>query len=428
MIAMGGIIGGGIFVGSATAIHIAGPAVALTYVLCGMLVFVIMRMLGEMALAHPGRGTFTAYAALGLGEWAGFVTGWLYFYFWVVTIAFEALAAAPMLAPWVPLPLWLIATGLIGVVMAINLASVRTYGEFEFWFATLKVFTIVGFILLGLAWIFGFGPGPGAVAARFVSHGGLFPNGVGAVFAAIPVVIFSMMGSEAATIAAVETADPAGNIVRAGRTVSLRILVFYVGSIIIILSVLPWDGVIPKHSPFTQAMAAIHVPGAAAFMGVVAFTAVASCLNSSVYITSRMLHEMAGCGDAPAALGRVSARKVPARAILVSCGAGFIVVLSAITSPDGIYQFLLESSGATILGIYMLITFAQIRLRQAMDAAGQSVPVRMWLFPWASYGCAGGIVAVLAMMLAMPDQRRAICLALLAAAVAVVGYRVRPRR
>ena len=422
MISLGGIIGGGIFVGSASAIRIAGPAVALTYVLCGTLVFIIMRMLGEMALAAPRLGTFTAYAAKGLGPWAGFVTGWLYFYFWVVTIAFEALAAGNMITAWTGLPVWVIATMLIGAVMAINLSSVRTYGEFEFWFATLKVVTIIGFILLGAAWVFGFGPGAGGVVHSVAAHGGLFPMGPGAVFAAVPVVIFSMMGSEVATIAAVETADPSANVVRAGRTVSLRILFFYVGSITVILSILPWTSVVTGHSPFTQAMAAIRIPGAAGFMAVVVFTAVTSCLNSSVYVTSRMLFEMAARGDAPARLGMVSARKVPDLAIVVSCIAGFLVVLSSILSPGGIYLFLLQSSGATILAIYMVIALAQIRLRRAMDAAGEVTAVRVWLFPWLSYLCVGGILAVLAMMLWMPDQRLQVELSLAVSAVSVAAY------
>lgn len=408
MISLGGIIGAGIFVGSSAAIAIAGPAVMITYALCGLLVFVIMRMLGEMALAHPGVGTFTGYAALGLGPWAGFVTGWLYFYFWVVTIAVEAIAGANMLLVWWPLPqkppMWVVAAGLIGLVTVINQCSVKVYGEFEFWFAALKVFTIVGFIAIGVVWVFGIGPGGGAALAAFDAHGGLFPLGAGVVFTAVPVVIFSMMGSEVATIAAVETEHPAQNVVRAGRTVSLRILFFYVGSVAVILAIVPWRNVVPGVSPFTQAMSLIHVPGAAQFMALVIFTAVASCLNSAVYVTSRILYEMAGRGDAPGYWGQVSEAHVPRRAILVSSMAGFAIVLSSILSPTGIFVFLLQSSGAIILAVYLLISLSQIKLRRRMDTAGQQVPVKVWLFPWVSYACVLGIVAVLAMMAALPAQ------------------------
>lgn len=434
MISLGGIIGAGIFVGSSAAIAIAGPAVMLTYALCGALVFVIMRMLGEMALAYPGVGTFTGYAALGLGPWAGFVTGWLYFYFWVVTIAVEAIAGANMLMPWLPLPtklpMWVVAAGLIGLVTVINRLSVRVYGECEFWFAALKVFTIVGFIAIGAGWVLGLGShtGAGMSLGAFQAHGGLFPLGAGVVFTAVPVVIFSMMGSEVATIAAVETEHPAENVVRAGRTVSLRILFFYVGSVAVILAIVPWRDVVPGVSPFTQAMSMIHVPGAAQFMALVIFTAVASCLNSAVYITSRILHEMAGRGDAPAFWGDVTDAQVPGRAILVSSFAGFAIVLSSILSPGGIFVFLLQSSGAVILSVYLLISLSQIGLRRRMEAEGRSVPVRVWLFPWVSYGCVLGIVGVLVMMAALPDQALQVGLSAGVFVLSAVMYAVWGRR
>lgn len=428
MISLGGIIGAGIFVGSSAAIAIAGPAVLFTYMLCGTLVFVIMRMLGEMALAHPGVGTFTGYAALGLGPWAGFVTGWLYFYFWIVTIAVEAIAGANMLLPWLPVPMWVLAAGLIGLVTLINQFSVRVYGEFEFWFAALKVFTIVGFIAVGISWVLGIGPGASTSLSTFKTNGGLFPLGAGVVFTAVPVVIFSMMGSEVATIAAVETEHPAQNVVRAGRTVSLRILFFYIGSVAVILSIVPWRKVVPGVSPFTQAMSMIHVPGAAQFMAVVIFTAVASCLNSAVYVTSRILHEMAGRGDAPAFWGHVSDAYVPKRAILVSSFAGFTIVLSSILSPKGIFVFLLQSSGAIILSVYLLISLSQIGLRRRMDAEGQQVPVRVWLFPWVSYACVLGIIAVLVMMATQPDQALQVGLSAAVFVVSAAMYAVWGRR
>ncbi len=258
--------------------------------------------------------------------------------------------------------------------------------------------------MIGVTWVFGIGPGAAASLSAFTAHGGLFPVGTAAIFTAVPVVIFSMMGSEVATIAAVETEHPAQNVVRAGRTVSLRILFFYVGSVAVIMAIVPWRKVVPGVSPFTQAMSLIHVPGAAQFMAVVIFTAVASCLNSAVYVTSRILYEMAGRGDAPAFWGHVSGAHVPGRAIFVSSVAGFAIVLSSILSPKGIFVFLLQSSGAIILSVYLLISLSQIQLRRRMDAAGEAVPVRVWLFPWVSYACVLGIVAVLVMMATLPDQ------------------------
>lgn len=428
MISIGGIIGAGIFVGSSAAIHIGGPGVLLTYAMCGALVFVIMRMLGEMAMARPGVGTFAGYVSLGLGHWAGYTTAWLYYYFWVITVAVEAIAGANMLIPFVPLPMWAWSAILIAAMVGVNLFSVRTYGEFEFWFASLKVATIIGFIALGLGFIFGFGPGPGKLLGAFDAAGGFFPMGLGAIFTAIPVVIFSMMGSEVATIAAVETEDPAGNIVRAARTVTLRIMVFYIGSVAVIVSIAPWSAIVPGESPFVATLSRIAVPGAEAVIGTVIFTAIVSCLNSAVYVTSRMLYELAQTHDAPRLFGQLSARRVPHWGIVLSGVAGFLVVMTSVLSPHGVFVFLLQSSGATILTVYLLIALAQIALRRRIERAGEVLKVKVWLFPLVSYALIAGIGAVLAMMVADPEQRTQVALSGLVFAACIVAYGLRRGR
>ncbi len=425
MISIGGIIGAGIFVGSGAAIAVAGPAVLLSYALCGGLIFVIMRMLGEMAVARPGVGSFSGYAALGLGDWAGFVSGWLYVYFWATTIAIEAIAGAKILGTVVAVPVWLAAPGLIGLMTLVNLLSVRAYGEFEFWFAALKLATIIGFIGVGLGWICW--AGPGLAWRHVVAHGGVFPLGWGAVFTAIPVVIFSMMGSEVATIAAAETEDPAGNVVRAGRTVSLRIMVFYVGAVGVIVSIVPWHRVVPGLSPFTQALSAIHVPAAGLVMNWVVFTAILSCLNSAIYVTSRMLFEMARRGDGPAALGGLTGRHVPWVAILAGCGFGVLVALGSVFSPNGIFVFLLQSSGSIILLVYLLIALAEIGLRRRLTRAGVTLRVRVWAFPYVSLACVGGILAVLGLMAATPGLRVQVALGLAGFGVALAAFWLRRR-
>jgi GABA permease len=425
MISLGGIIGAGLFVGSSAAIAMAGPAVLISYALSGLLVFLIMRMLGEMAVARPGLGSFAEYAALSLGHWAGFVTGWLYWYFWVITVGVETIAGAKLLHAWIAAPIWLIGTVLIAVMTATNLFSVRTYAEFEFWFASLKVGAIMAFIVVGLAYIFGFAPGTALTV--LTSHGGLFPRGVGAAFAAIPVVIFSMMGSEVATIAAAETADPATNVARAGRTVSLRILVFYVLSIAVIVSVLPWDSVEVGSSPFARALATMHIPGAALAMNVVVITAVLSCLNSGLYITSRMLYELARRGDAPAIFAAVSARRVPSLGILFGTAGGLLAALASIISPDLVFMFLINTSGAIILFIYLVIALAQIRLRQKLQARGETIALKMWLFPALSMAVIAGIALVLASMAFAPDQRIQLALSALSLGVILLAFALRRR-
>ncbi|HWY73942.1 MAG TPA: amino acid permease [Burkholderiaceae bacterium] len=425
LIALGGIIGAGLFVGSSAAINMAGPAVLISYALSGVLVFLIMRMLGEMAVARPGIGTFAEYAALGLGPWAAFLTGWLYWYFWVITVGVETIAGATLLQHWVTAPVWAIGLVLIAAMTATNLLSVRTYGEFEFWFASLKVGAIAVFIVLGLGYVFAFGPGPADAIRQMTEHGGFFARGWSAPLVAIPVVIFSMMGSEVATIAAAETDEPARNVTRAARTVSLRILVFYVASIAIIVSLAPWDSVIPGDSPFTKSLEIMKIPGAAAAMSVIAVTAVLSCLNSGLYITSRMLHELARRGDAPAIFAATSARRVPRLGILFGTAAGFAAALASIISPNGVFLFLINTSGAIILFIYMIIAFGEIRFRQQLERHGQRLELRMWLFPWLSYGVIAGIAAVLVVMAFTPGQTVQLALSTLSVVVALLALGVR---
>jgi GABA permease len=425
LISLGGIIGAGLFVGSSAAISMAGPAVLISYALSGILVFLIMRMLGEMAVARPGIGTFAEYATLGLGQWAGFLTGWLYWYFWVITVGVETIAGATLLQHWVAAPVWMIGLVLIAVMTATNLLSVRTYGEFEFWFASLKVAAIAVFIVLGLGFIFTFGPGPAEALRQMTAHGGFFPKGLSAPLVAIPVVIFSMMGSEVATIAAAETTDPARNVTRAARTVSLRILLFYVASIAIIVSLAPWDSVVPGDSPFTKTLEIMKIPGAASAMSVIAVTAVLSCLNSGIYITSRMLHELARRRDAPVIFAATSGQQVPRLGILFGTAAGFLAALASIISPNGVFLFLINTSGAIILFIYMIIALGQIRFRQQLQAQGERLLLKMWLFPWLSYAVIGGIGAVLVLMAITPGQTVQLALSAFSVVVALAALAVR---
>ncbi len=425
MISLGGIIGAGLFVGSSAAINMAGPSVLITYALCGLLVFLIMRMLGEMAVARPGLGSFAEYSAASLGHWAGFMNGWLYWYFWVITVGVETIAGATLLQHWLPAPVWAIGLALITAMTATNLMSVRVYGEFEFWFAFLKVASIGVFILLGLGFVFGFGTGPAAAAQVLTEHGGLFPRGLAAAFVAVPTVIFSMMGSEVATIAASETADPAANVARSARTVSLRILIFYVASIALIVSIAPWDSVVPGDSPFTKTLRLMHVPGAAFAMQIIVVTAVLSCLNSGLYITSRMLFELARRGDAPTLLARVSASQVPRIGILLGSVAGFMAAVASIISPTGVFLFLINTSGAIILFIYLLIACGEIRMRQRIEREGEVLKLRMWLFPWLSYAVIAGIIGVLVLMVFTPGQFIQVALSALSVAVILAAFYAR---
>ncbi|ORW04151.1 GABA permease [Mycobacterium lacus] len=420
MIAIGGVIGAGLFVGSGVVIHETGPAAFLTYVVCGLLIVLVMRMLGEMATANPSTGSFAEYAARALGGWAGFSVGWLYWYFWVIVVGFEAVAGGKVLGYWVHAPLWLLSLCLMVLMTATNLFSVTSFGEFEFWFAGIKVATILIFLGVGAAFALGLLPGHGMDFSNLTSHGGFFPKGVGAVVAAIVVAIFSMVGAEVVTIAAAESREPERAIQRATNSVVARIVIFFVGSVFLLAVVLPWNSVEPGASPYVAALKHMGLRGADQIMNAVVLTAVLSCLNSGLYTASRMLFVLAGRREALARLVRVDRRGVPSVAILCSSLAGFGCVIMARIAPGTVFLFLLNSSGAVILFVYLLIALSQIVLRRRTPT--ERLRVKMWLFPVLSILTVAGIIAVLVQMAFDRAARTQLWLSLLSWVVVVALY------
>src|ERR1700722_1095589 len=333
MISIGGIIGAGLFVGSSTSIKAAGPAAFISYAITGILILMAMRMLGEMATALPKVRSFTEFARAGLGEGAGFVVGWLYWYFWVLVVPVEAIAGAKILEHWIPLPPLPIGVGLMTVMTCVNLMSARSYAEFEFWFASIKVAAIVVFIAIATSYAFGWTSPHGATFGNLVNHGGFTPHGWIAVLAAVPTVFFAMTGAEITTIAAAESAQPGRAVARMSTTVILRILIFYVVSLFLIVSVTPWTLVRSGESPFTLALNTMHVPWAGAIMSAIILTAVLSCLNSAFYVSSRVLFILAERGDAPPSLVKLNARRVPVGSVLMGAVAGFLGIIAATQAP-----------------------------------------------------------------------------------------------
>lgn len=428
MISIGGIIGAGLFVGSSAAIVAAGPAITLSYVLAGTVILLVMRMLGEMACLNPGQGSFTEYARLGLGNWAGFLTGWLYWYFWVVVVAIEAIAGAAIVAAWIPLPQWQIGLALMVILTIVNLLSTRTYGEFEFWFASIKVGAILAFLVVAAGFILGFAPDQTTGLGNLTAHGGFLPKGFVAVLAAITTVIFSLVGAEIAVIAAAESNESTRTIARLTVTILLRIMLFYVGSILLIVMIIPWTEIEPGRSPFVMAMERIGIPGAAVIMNVIVLTAVLSCLNSGVYVTSRVLFTLAARGDAPQSLVKLSESKVPVRAILLGSSFGYGAVITAFISPSVVFAFLLNTSGAIMLVVYLVVALAQIRQRSSLSPEKLSgLTVRMWFFPWASWLVVAAIVAVLIAMAFTPDLASQMYASLFCTGVVLLAYYARRR-
>lgn len=420
MIALGGTIGAGLFVGSSAAIAATGPAILLGFLLVGLLIIMIMRMLGEMVVADPGRGSFVEYIRAAHGDRIGFTSGWLYWFFWVVVLGSEAIAGALLLQDWINAPAWVLAVGLVVAMKIVNFFAPRIFGECEFWLSSIKVFTIVAFVVLGILYVLHvFGPGV-PVAQNVLHHGGIFPHGVIALLSIIPTILFTMMGSEIATVAAAESSEPGKNVARVTRSLGVRITLFYVAAVGLILMILPWTAIVPGKSPFVAAMVAMGIPGAAFIMRIAVLSAVLSCLNSSMYITSRILTELADQGDAPAFLTRASVNEAPRMAITVSSVAGMLVAFSSILAPQTIFAFLLSCSGGLILLIYCLIATSYIVVRNAARRVGtEKADFSLPFFPLCNYITIGGVVLVFLAMLANPSERMT---ALASLGTAVVCY------
>jgi GABA permease len=302
MLSIAGVIGAGLFVGSGHAIAAAGPAVLLAYAAAGTLVVLVMRMLGEMAVASPDTGSFSTYADRAIGHWAGFTIGWLYWWFWVLVIPLEANAAATILHAWFPnVAIWAFALVITMLLTVTNLFSVKNYGEFEFWFALLKVLAIIGFIVLGARRSSASCRAARSAAFRTCSTQGFMPNGMGAVLGAILTTMFSFMGTEIVTIAAAESKNPGKQITKATNSVIWRIGLFYLVSIFIVVALVPWnDPTLASLGSYQTVLERMGIPNAKLIVDIVVLVAVTSCLNSALYTSSRMLFSLGKRGDAPA--------------------------------------------------------------------------------------------------------------------------------
>jgi GABA permease len=420
MIALGGVIGAGLFVGSRVVIQSAGPAASLSFLMTGLLVVLVIRMLGELATALPAAGSFYEYARLALGDLAGFVTGWMYWYFWVGVVAFESIAGADLIRFWLPqFPQWLIALTLLLVMTATNVRSVRAYGEFEFWLASIKVGAIVVFLLVGGLYVAGLWFGTGPHIANLTAHGGFAPHGVLPILTGAVAATGFYFGAEIISLAAAESAEPALAVARATTSVIWRVLLFYIGSIVLVVAIVPWDSPAMK-TPYVAALTAIGLPAAANVMNAVILTAVLSALNSGLYVSSRMLLALTRHGDAPQFVARVNARGTPVRAILAGTVMGFAAVLISYLSPNAVFPFLVKSNGTVAIFVYLLIALSELRLRRKLERESpERIVIRMWLYPWLSLVAIAGMLAILAAMAFIPDQRVPLAAGLASLAIAV---------
>jgi GABA permease len=427
MIALGGVIGAGLFVGSGVVIGSAGPAAVISFALTGTLVVLVMRMLGEMAVAYPAIGGFYEYNRLALGELVGFLTGWMYWYFWVIVVALEAVAGARILGTWWPgVAPWQFTLALMSVFTIVNLLSVRAYGEAEFWFASIKVAAIVVFLCAGAVFALGAWPGPGGGVAHLTADGGFLPNGILPVLTGAVAATGFYFGAEIVTIAAAESAEPERAIAATTQSVIWRVLVFYVGSIFLVVAIVPWNDTLRMARPYVSVMETLRIPAAATVMNLVILTAVLSALNSGLFAASRMLMALARRADAPAAFSRLDSRGVPVAAILGSTAFGYVTVVMSYVSPERVFAFLVNSYGTVAIFVYVLIAVAELRLRQRLEREmPERLRVRMWGYPWLTRIVIVAMIAIVAAMSVIPAQRVPLGFGLISVAVMLGAYAAR---
>ncbi|UGY91427.1 amino acid permease [Streptomyces gobiensis] len=407
MIALGGVIGAGLFVGSGAGIAAAGPSIVLAFAASGLLVMLVMRMLGEMSAAHPASGSFSVHAERALGPWAGFTAGWIFWVLLCVAVAAEAIGAATIMQTWFPdSASWMWVALFMAVFCGTNLASVKNFGEYEFWFAALKVLAIVAFLVLGTLAIIGALPGTSAPGtSNLTGEGGFFPNGTDGLVVGLLASIFAYGGLETVTIAAAESENPVKGVAKAVRTAMWRIAVFYVGSMLVIVTLIPWDDASVLDGPYAAVLGHIGVPAASEVMKVVVLIALLSAMNANIYGASRMSYSLIARGEGPRFLGKVSGG-VPRRTVLASSAFGFFAVLLSFWWPDTVFAWLLNMVGAAVLVVWGFIAVSQLRTRRRLEReAPERLVVRMWAFPVLTWVAIAGMVGILLLMARNGDTR-----------------------
>ncbi|MFF3951920.1 amino acid permease [Streptomyces sp. NPDC001890] len=408
MIALGGVIGAGLFVGSGAGIAAAGPSIIVAYAVSGLLVMLVMRMLGEMSAANPASGSFSVHAERAIGPWAGFTAGWAFWVLLCVAVGLEGIGAAKIVTGWLPgTPEWAWVALFMVVFLGTNLASVTKFGEFEFWFAALKVVAISLFLVLGVLAILGVLPGTDAPGtANLSGAGGFMPNGTEGLVIGLLASVFAYGGLETVTIAAAESENPVQGVAKAVRTAMWRIALFYVGSMAVVVTLVPWDD--PKVAtvgPFYAALDHLGISGAAEIMNVVILVALLSAMNANIYGASRMACSLVARGQGPKRLGKVSSG-VPRAAVLVSSVFGFLCVLLSYWRPDDVFPWLLNMIGAVILVVWIFIGVSQLILRVRLErTAPELLVVRMWFFPVLPVLALLAMGGIFFLMLRQPDTR-----------------------
>ncbi|TDF62649.1 amino acid permease [Cupriavidus sp. L7L] len=429
LIALGGAIGTGLFLGIAQTIKMAGPSILLGYAVAGVIAFFIMRQLGEMVVDEPVAGSFSYFADKYCGQFTGFVAGWNYWVMYILVNMAELSAVGIYVQYWWPeVPTWASALVFYVMINLINLTSVKSYGETEFWFSIIKVAAILGMIGFGSWLLFTGRAGPEATISNLWQHGGFFPNGVSGLVMSMAVIMFSYGGLELIGITAAEADNPKKSIPRATNQVIYRILIFYVGALAVLLSLYPWEKVVTGGSPFVLIFHALNSNIIAHVLNVVVLTAALSVYNSGVYCNSRMLFGLAQQGNAPRALLQVSRRGIPVVAIGLSAIATAFCVVINYFMPGKAFELLMGLVVSAIVINWAMISLIHLKFRKAKREAGETTQFKSPLYPITNYVCLAFMAGILLVMYLTPSLRLSVYLIPVWIAALGVGYWLKQRR
>ena len=412
LIAIGGTIGTGLFLGAGKSIELAGPSIIFSYLLIGIALFFVMRALGELLLSNSGYTSFTDFAAEYIGPWAGYVTGWTYWFCWIMTAMADIIAVGVYMQYWFDIPQWIPAFACLVILVGLNLLSVKLFGELEFWFAIIKVITILALIVVGIVLlIIGFKTNTGTVSLSNIwSHGGMFPNGVQGFLLSFQLVVFSFVGMELVGVSAAETTNPRKNIPSAINKIPVRILLFYVGAIIVILAINPWTYLNGDSSPFVGVFTLIGIPVAAGIINFVVMTSAASACNSGLFSTSRILHTLSKDGSAPKKVGRLNKRAVPSNALFLSAIVVSIGALLSKVIPEQAFTIVTTISAICFIWVWSIILIAHIKYKRTRPELAEKSTFKAPLAPYINYAVLALFAFVLIIMLFAEATRLALLL------------------
>lgn len=426
LMSLGAAIGVGLFLGSASAIKLAGPGILFAYAFSGMIMFFIMRALGEMAIQKPVAGSFSQYARDYLGPLVGYITGWNYWFLWVVTCMAEITAVGIYMEFWFPdIPRWIWALAALVIMAAVNFLAVKAYGELEFWFALIKIVTIIFMIIVGIG-IIVFGIGNGGIAtgiSNLWEHGGLLPNGITGVLMSLQMVMFAFLGIEMIGITAGEVKNPEKTLSKAIDTVFWRILIFYVGALFVIMSIYPWTEIGTKGSPFVLTFDKIGIPAAAGIINFVVLTAALSSCNGGIFSTARMLYNLAQNGEAPKSYAKLNKNGVPSFAVIATAGALLIGVVLNYLVPAKVFTWVTSISTFGAIWTWCMILLSQMRYRKSLTSEQKrGLKYKLPLYPFTSYLSLAFLIGVVGLMAFFPDTRIALIVGPLWLVILVVFY------